>query len=325
MLAFALGSAAMLGGSSAEREKATAAALVSSTVWILITCVVLCESSYGSGSVAERNLFFVMPLLFVGATAWAGRGRPRPARLTAVLVLGAIACALLMPAGSIAGTIDAQTFTLWTQIHSGSFPPVFQMRAAVLVGSLAFLRVRTDWPLVVTLVLSLFAVSAARDRPAPQPRALTARYTWIDDAVPGTDRATILWVGFSSDRCPTTPLTSELAQMAVWSEFFSLRVNQAGHLLGDNPARGLDTTRLSLTRSGIVDGADGALQPRYVVTDARVPIVGSRVALLRAGDVFPHPAAAGALALWHVDPPLRLRRPSQVTDRVERERLACGR
>lgn len=105
---------------------------------------------------------------------------------------------------------------------------------------------------------------------------------------------------------------SLLGKVALYTEFFNSRIGPVGHLLGDNADRGLATDTFGIRRDGVVTRAGIALRPGYVVTDARVEIAGSRVALLRARDVGIADARENsALALWRVAPPLRLVQPAQ--------------
>ena len=101
-------------------------------------------------------------------------------------------------------------------------------------------------------------------------------------------------------------------KVAVYTEYFNSRIGPVGHVLADNAARGLASEAFAVLPGGIVTGAGSPLRPGYVVTDARVEVAGSRVAVLRSRAVGITEARAGsALALWRVDPPLRLVKPAQ--------------
>ena len=105
---------------------------------------------------------------------------------------------------------------------------------------------------------------------------------------------------------------SLLDKVAVYTEYFNSRIGPVGHLVADNPARGLASDAFDVAPEGIITNAGRPLRPGYVVTDARAEIAGSRVKLLHARDVGIGDARKdSALALWRVDPPLRLIQPEQ--------------
>ena len=303
-----LGAAALLRRRAGEGEQALAAAAISSAVWLLVTVVVLSQSKYGQGTVHERNLFFVAPLVFICAIAWATHGFPRPKLLTAATVATVVVLAVTMPSGVItAHSADALSFKLWTQLERSSFSAARQMIVAVAVGAVVLVRMRTAWPLILTVVLAAVGVTAASDYRSDQSRSLVSRYAWVDRTLPREAKATILWIGCSKDDCPAGSPRSGLAKMAVYTEFFNSRIDRVGHVRGDNGSRGLATDTFALRPDGVVTSMGVPLRPDFVVADARVGIVGSRIALLRAGDVAKTDATRGsALALWRVTPPLRL-------------------
>ena len=107
-------------------------------------------------------------------------------------------------------------------------------------------------------------------------------------------------------------MESRLEQLTLYTEYFNSRVGPVGYLITDNAARHLSTDAFAVRRDGVVTRAGTPIRSGYVVTDARVGIVGSRVALLRARDVGLADAREGsALALWRAASPLRLAQPSQ--------------
>ena len=135
---------------------------------------------------------------------------------------------------------------------------------------------------------------------------LTSRYGWVD-AAPGRGEATLVWVGDAGASCPSGTEASRLGKVALYTEFFNSRITRTGHLFGDNAARGIASADLAVQPDGTVTMGGTPLRPGFVVTDARVRVDGSRVALLRASDVGIEGAGGAALALWRVDPPVRLK------------------
>lgn len=313
VVAAPLGAAVLLCRGATASEQAFAAAAVSSTLWLLLTVAVLSVSPFGQGAPHERNLFFVAPLVLVCALAWAARGFPRPPLLTATTAAGVVTLAILMPSGVITThSVDALSFKFWATIPRNGLSAATLMVAAVTVGAVIVVRLRASWPLVASVALTAIGVAAASDYRSDQPRSLTPLYAWVDRTLPANARAAIVWIGVDEGRCPTGTPESLLGKVAVYTEYFNSRIGPVGHLLADNPARGLATDAFAIRQDGVVARAGDPLRPGYVVTDARVGIAGTRLALLRASDVGIAGAREGsALALWRVSPPLRLVRPAQ--------------
>jgi hypothetical protein len=324
-IAFPLGLATLLRRGSNASEAAFASAAAAASLAILATVVVLCESQYGTGTVGERNLFYVVPLVFTGALAWAEHGFPRPFRLTAIVLAGAVALALLMPPGSIGVVVDSRTFGLWTQLDRSWFPQAKQMAAAVGVGALVLTRLRRPWPIVFAALLTAVGVTAANDKPSTQPRSVATRYEWVDRRLPAGAKATILYLAAPGRvPCSVSPRMGEVATMDLYTEFFNLKVGDVLQALGTNPAAAVQSPSVTVGRNGIVSEGGSVLRPRYVVLDSRVPIVGVRLALLRARGVIAPPMENAALTLWRARGELRLRTPEQIRTMSGLRRLGCA-
>ena len=307
-IATPLGAAVLLARSSTPHEQALGATMVSSMIWLLLTVVVLSASPYGQGTPHERNLFYVTPLVFICAFAWAARGFPRPPVLTGATVAGAIGLAILFPGGVVSTySIDALSFKLWATFPRGGLSVSALIVVAFVFGAALVLRLHTTWPLVVSVGLSAVGVAAASDYRSDQPRSLTPRYSWIDRTLPADRAAMLLWIGFDESRCPAGTPESMLDRVAVNTEYFNTRVGPVGHLLGDNAVRGLASESFAVRRDGVVTNQGKPLQPDYLIVDARVGIAGKRVARLRAVDVgLTDSRVDSALALWRAEKPLRL-------------------
>jgi hypothetical protein len=92
----------------------------------------------------------------------------------------------------------------------------------------------------------------------------------------------------------------------VYTEYFNSAVDRFGHLRGDDAARGLGTEEFGLRPEGTVTSGGRPVRSQYVVANARLAIAGALKAILPARSVVPG-TPAGALALWKVDGPVRLR------------------
>jgi hypothetical protein len=324
-IAFPLGMATLLQRGSSAAEAAFASASAAVSLAILVTVVVLCQSQYGTGTVGERNLFYVAPLVFTGALAWAEHGFPRPFRLTVVVVAAAVALAVLMPPGSIGVVVDSRTFGLWTQLDRSWFPQAKQMVVAVAVGAIVLTRLRRPWPIVFAALLTAVGVTAANDSPPTQPRSVATRYDWVDRTLPAGAKATVLYVAAPGRvPCSVSPRMGEVAIMDLYTEFFNLKVGNVLQALGTNPAAAVQSPSFTVGRGGIVTAGGRALRPSYVILDSRIPVVGDRLRLLQARDVISPPAESAALALWRTRGTLRLRRPAQVQTGSGLRGLGCA-
>jgi hypothetical protein len=113
--------------------------------------------------------------------------------------------------------------------------------------------------------------------------------------------------------------------MDLYTEFFNLKVGNVLQTLGTNPAAATDSPAFAVGRGGIVTTGGRVLRPDYVVLDSRVPVVGVRLALLRARDVIAAPPVEdAALALWRTRGVLRLRAPAQIRTASGLRRLGCS-
>jgi hypothetical protein len=232
--------------------------------------------------------------------------------LTASVAAGMVFLAILMPPGVITThSIGALSFKLWERIPRDGLSAATLIVAAVALGAVIVVRLRATWPLVASVALAAIGVAAASDYRSDQPRSLTQRYGWVDRMLPAGERAAILWIGVDGGRCPAGTPESVLGTVTLYTEYFNSRIGPVGHLVADNAARRLATDAFAVRGNGVVTRAGIPLRSGYVVTDARVGIAGSRIALLAARDVGITGAPEGsALTLWRVAPPLRLLRPA---------------
>jgi hypothetical protein len=304
-----LGAIMLLRRESTAAGQALAAAAVSATLGLLLTVVVLSENAlYGLGSVHERNLFYVVPLLLICALAWADRGFPTSRRVLAVILAAVIALALLMPAGVLeGGSFDTLSFKYWTQLRPAGLTPHVVIVLAVIVAAILLVIARSTALLVATFVLATVGVASASSYHNDVPRSLTARYEWVDRALPAHTNATLLWVDCSAPACGTGHPDEGLAKVAVYTELFNSQVSEVGYIGTDNSRRGLASTAFTLRADGTVLRGGAPLRSRYVVVVSRVRIKGARLAVLRSSDVRVD-TNQQALALWRTDGVVRLAR-----------------
>jgi hypothetical protein len=256
--------------------------------------------------VHERNLFYVAPLLLICALAWAEKGFPASPRLLAVILAAVIALALLMPAGILeGGSFDTLSFKFWTQLRPAGLTPHVVIVLATIVGAILLLVARSAALLVATFVLATVGVASASDYHNDVPRSVTARYEWVDRALPAHTDATLLWVDCSLPACGAGHPDQSLGKVAVYTELFNSRVTEVGRIGADNPRRGLASTVFTLRGDGTVLRDEVPFHSRYVVVDSRVRVEGARIAVLRSFDVRVDTKHQG-LALWRTDGVVRL-------------------
>jgi hypothetical protein len=304
-----LGAITLLGREGTIAGQAFAAAAVSSTLGLLVTVVALSENAlYGLGSVHERNLFYVVPLLLICALAWAERGFPTSRRVVVVTMAAMISLALLMPAGVLeGGSFDTLSFKYWTQLGPAGLTPHVVIDLAVTIAAILLVVSRSTALLVATFVLATVGVASASNYHNDVPRSLTARYEWVDRALPPHTNATLFWLDCSAPACGTGHPDETLAKVAVYTELFNSRVSEVGHVGADNPRRGLASTVFTLRADGTVLGNGAPLRSRYVVVDNRIRVKGARLAVLRPSEVRVD-TNQQALVLWRTGGVVRLAR-----------------
>lgn len=306
--AAALGVTSMLRRRSTSGEKAFAAAALASVSVLVLTVAVLAASPYGQGIVHERNLFYVAPLIFIGALAWTTNAYERSRVAIAATLAVVVGMMVTMPRGVItAHSVDALSFKLWTQLDDDPLHAWWLMLLAVIVATCIATLSRSKVALVLTIAVAAIGVAAASDYQTSVPRALVSNYGWVDSRLADTDkpRATLLWLDCSIESCSTAERDG-LERMSLYTEFFNGRISRLGHLGDENPARGRPTERLELRDDGVITTAGVPLLAAFVVTDRRVELVGTKVAELRGRDVGELESPEAGLALWRIAGRVRL-------------------
>lgn len=251
---------------------------VSFVAWFVVVA-----AAYGSTGVAsrivERNMFHVVPFVFVAFAGWIAYGCPRP---WWAVVPAAFA------AGTLTLTLPLDSFLTETVVHSTpALIPLYRWRetlfsaesidevvfVAAAVGALTFLLIpRKAAPVLLILVLGYFAI-AARPVEALTHQASLGSYRygvgeaapdWIDQATDG-DVASFWWAGPSA--------------VPYWeSEFFNRHVKRTYSLLG--PYDGLTSTFTypTVRRSGLIVDDGRPIRAPYVMTDRGTRLRGEIVA-----------------------------------------------
>ena len=269
---------------------ATTAAL---TVWLVAEVGIF--ASRHVGLLAERNLFGLAPLFFLGLMLWIERGLPRPRVATGAVAVGAAVMLLALP---VARFVSLQslpdTFTFMPLYRLGFHYPDLNLElvasAAFLAGVAVFVavprRIALAVPAALLLVFAVASVSASRvvagQATLVQPATLGPDPRWIDKAAAGP----VAYV-----------YTGDVYWSSVWqSAFWNRRIEAVYDLLLAQIPGGLPQPSVGPNEDGRVVTADGqGLRWPYVVASSTITWRGERLAYSTAG-----------LALWRLKPPFRM-------------------
>jgi hypothetical protein len=288
---------------STSAERAFVA--VATSAFILVVIQVGIYASRFSLRIEERNMFSVAPLLFLALSLWLARGLPRPPFLTAIAALTPAALLftldlrsllnvgilsdtfglipLLRLSGHLEGGVESAEALMWM----GGF-------AAAVVFALVPRRVaRVALPAGVAVLLVVFSYSvfgSIRDH-ARATLGLTSpsNPSWIDKRIGPRSNAAFIF-GASPD------VLGE-AQVMWQTEFWNRSVGTV-YTLGP-PDPGLSAFASFDAMTGRIAPQIGGGSPsaisRYAIAPTTMDLAG-RVLL----------AQEGRLALYRIDPPLRL-------------------
>ncbi|MDP8911298.1 MAG: hypothetical protein M3M94_04460, partial [Actinomycetota bacterium] len=203
---------ALAGDSTSAAERAFVAVAVTATFWLVVQVAVF--ASRFSLRIEERNMFYVMPLLFLALAVWIGRGLPRPSRLTTFALLTPAALIVTLPFESLLNVaILSDTFAFIPLLRLSTYLPggVGDVRIAVALGVLAAGLVFAAVPRPLARVvapLGIAAFCAMSSYPVfrtIQAYAVPIRATvageepdWIDEAI-GQDAHAAFVFGGSSE------------------------------------------------------------------------------------------------------------------------------
>ena len=263
------------------------------TVWLVAEVGIF--ASRHVGLLAERNLFGLAPLFFLGLMLWVKRGLARPR--TATIAVGAAALVLLvaLPLRRFVSPASLpDTFTLIPlyrlTVHYPGANVELIGTALFLVGLVAFLlvprRFAVAFPVALLLVFGAVSVSASR---------VVAGQAALGQ--PGTLGADKRWIDKSADGPVAYVYSGDVYWNSVWaSAFWNRRVEAVYDLLLAQVPGGLPQPSVGPFEDGRVVTADGkGLRWPYVVASRAITWRGQRVAASTAG-----------LALWKLDPPFRM-------------------
>ena len=280
------------------RELSTAgraylATTLSLTIWFVLEVGIF--ASRLVGTLAERNLFPLAPLFFLGLVVWLARGAPRPPVATGAVAAAVIALVAVVPAGAL--TVDAlrwESFTLipFYDLHvwqpGVSLRPLLVAAVLLLLALLVFVPPRRIWLVPAALALLLAVLSGVAT-------ATTITQARSETQLVGQEKR---WL----DRSASGPVEFLTGGEALWPAvyeniFWNRSVEHVSTLPGFAVPGPLPQTAVGPQTDGrIVDARGRPLSARFVVASNTLTLFGQKLRAPRRTK----------LVLWHVEPPVRL-------------------
>jgi hypothetical protein len=277
----AFGLLAAVARSQPREVQVFVAASVSLFVWLLLQVSAFASLPYVQ-RVEERNLFHVMPLLFLALLVWVRVGAPRPLVRTAAVVAAVVLLPLALPWERLIGVQAlSDTFSLfpwWDVFEAGVSYDRLGLVAALLAGVVAAAFVALPLRLAPLLPLVVFLYLAAEH---------DSVYGRVEEASAG---ALFQGVGGERPDWVDAEVGSDTEVAVVWSwrvdyrtvfvnEFFSRSVGPVYYLTAPTPG-GLPETPVSVDgRNGrLLDPAGQPIVAPYALTDRTVSLDGEVVA-----------------------------------------------
>jgi hypothetical protein len=248
------------------------------------------------GTLAERNLFPLAPLFFLGLVVWLKHGAERPLRATAAIAVAVVALVALVPPAAL--TVDAirwESFTLISFYDIHTWVPGANLRPLLVVSIVPLLALfvlvpRKQLWLLPAGLLVLFATLSgiATETSIAQSRS--------ESQLVGKRKS---WVNINASGRPTVFLTGgEALWPAVYENiFWNDAITRVDTLPGFAVPGPLPQTPVGPETDGtIVDARGRPVSARYVVASNTLTLFGEKLAAPRRTK----------LVLWHVQPPFRL-------------------
>jgi hypothetical protein len=276
-------------------RQAALAVTCATSVWFVLEVGVF--ASRHVGFLAERNLFSLGPLFFLGLATWLSQGGPRPRIPLALVAAGALGALVALPVGKLATRAALpDTFSLIPLYRIEQAFPHVDPRPLLMDAALAALAVlflaprRRLWAIPTALLLAFAAMSvAASTTVVSEARAVNAKLVgsgnrdWVDDHASG-------------------PVAYVYAGEAYWNaiyenRFWSRRIERVYTLPGPPVPGPLPRSPVGPLADGRMVFASGRPAPaRFVVASDTVAFFGNEIAHVNRSN----------LALWSINPPLRL-------------------
>jgi hypothetical protein len=281
-----LSSRAFAGDGGTPSERAFAAVAIATVAWLLIQ-VGLFTSRFTSGGIAERYLFYAMPLLFLALAVWLARGLPRPRIATAFAAVAPGAVVVLEPlTSSLSPALLPSSLGLFafyrlsTGLGDGVDDLIWLIRLGAIAAAVAFAllwrpvaRIALPLGLAAFFLISTHPVAGQLRQQAAatsQDPALNPNPQWIHDTV-GEAGVGYLLTAVSDD-------VFEKSRTMLGVNFWNPSVRSVIHLgrreVCRLPAR---SGRIDAATGHIIAG-DSDVLPRYLVAPVGLDLAGSAIA-----------------------------------------------
>ena len=291
--------------------RATGVALLVCSAALLLSVAAVSASPSGLNVLHERYVFYLTPLVLVGLAHWLRPGNA-PSRRGVWLVAGlAVGIAATLPADQLAraNNVDSPTAVWLGSLHEAipTVPVELLVVGLAAFGALVLVSFRSPAVPFLAVAVAFAALACGIDYSGPFGQDQDRRLAWVDDALSGGERASLVHLGYSRSDQPCAMSTDyEQQGLVVLTEFFNTRVDRVLHAGGQEIERdNLESPSLTVGDGGVVFDGARPFAPGHVVLDSRQPIVGRRLARLDLAALGSQYQAGASLTLWTVDPPLR--------------------
>lgn len=296
-----LGLALRRGAVTTPAERAFLAVSVGVAPWMMLQ--VAAFASRFSYRIEERNLIYLGPLFLLALLLWISQGLPRPPVLAAVAAVVPFVLLISLPLETLLNvSIRSDTFSfspllrLQTRLDGGVTDVRIALALGGIVAAAAFVALprRYAAPVFVVGVALFLAVSSKSAFGGARGLALAARaapgaadVTWIDDRL-GHDESVV----FVNDQ-PDNGNPHLLWQTEFWNRSVHpvLNIATPHDVLGDTAS--VDSTTGEIT-AVLPDVAKESTEARYAAAPTTTTLAGRMI------------ERTGQLALYRVDPPLRI-------------------
>ena len=275
------------------------------TAWFVIEVGVF--ASRYVGQLAERDLIALAPLLFLALSLWIERGALRgywPMALVGLAVAGLLVYLPLSRLATASAPQDAPTMAaLWDlrqATSEGTLEIVFYVAVGATIVFFALVPRRLVAALPAVLAVALVGASVAASRYAAESA------TTLQAQSVGTDPR---WIDRSARGSVAYLYEPDADWVEVWQNaFWNDRIDRVYTVDGASVLGPIPQQPIAIVNNGLASAGGRTLAPTYVVAPLGdvdgIPaysFAGKTVATVdRPGS------RTGRLALWRVDPPLRL-------------------
>ena len=251
--------------------------------------------------VTERQLLAVAPPIFVVFAVWLARGAPRPQPSSSIIALVVAASALLLPLDRVtrlAAYADAPSMIplerLRSNLDTSTFDAVYAIGLAALLLLAVFLPRRAMPAVVVAVALGLGGASLVASLEI-RDRSHVERERTFAGMPTG-------WIDASGEQDVTLLLTGERQWPDAWEQmFWNESITRVTRLAGvESPGVVPQDVVVPREDGRLVTRSGEDFEPARAVSPTGTSILGELIATLPAS--FEQPG----LAVWRVEPPLRL-------------------